>query len=215
MLYPLIKRIMDIICSVILLFVFWPVALIVAAAIKLETPKGPIFVELSDRVGKNGRVFRLLKFRSMIPNARYLQFHDPRYENYLKEYKKKSYKLENDPLRTKVGKFIVKYSLDETPQFINVLKGEMSMVGPRPYYPDELDDQKNRYPETADLIQKALSVRPGITGQWQVSGRSQLNFDKRIELDARYAQNLSLWYDLQILCKTTFVMISGRGSGVS
>ena len=213
--YIQFKRVMDIFLSIFLLILFFPVDLLVAIAIKIESPQGPVFVEWSDRVGKQGKVFRLLKFRSMIPNARYLQFHDPKFENYLKEYKKKSYKLENDPLRTKVGKFICKYSLDETPQFINVLKGEMSMVGPRPYYPDELDDQTNRYPETADLIQKALSVRPGITGQWQVSGRSQLNFDKRIELDARYAQNLSLWYDLQILFKTPFVMISGRGSGVS
>ena len=213
--YIQFKRVMDIFLSIFLLILFFPVDLLVAIAIKIESPQGPVFVEWSDRVGKDGSVFRLLKFRSMVPNARYLQFHDTKYENYLKEYKKKSYKLENDPLRTKVGKFICKYSLDETPQFINVLKGEMSMVGPRPYYPDELDDQKNRYPETADLIQKALSVRPGITGQWQVSGRSQLNFDKRIELDARYAQNLSLWYDLQILFKTPFVMISGRGSGVS
>ncbi|KKU64933.1 MAG: Undecaprenyl-phosphate galactose phosphotransferase [Candidatus Amesbacteria bacterium GW2011_GWA1_47_16] len=214
MLYPLIKRIMDIICSVILLFVFWPVALIVAAAIKLETPKGPIFVELSDRVGKNGRVFRLLKFRSMIPNARYLQFHDPRYKEYLKNFKKNSYKVENDPLRTSVGRVIVKYSLDETPQFINVLKGDMSLVGPRPYYPDELAEQKKRFPNTDGSIQKALSVRPGITGQWQVSGRSDLNFDKRIELDANYAANMSLWYDLKILLKTPYVMLSGKGSGV-
>ena len=150
----------------------------------------------------------------MIPNARYLQFHDPRYKEYLKNFKKNSYKVENDPLRTSVGRVIVKYSLDETPQFINVLKGDMSLVGPRPYYPDELAEQKKRFPNTDGSIQKALSVRPGITGQWQVSGRSDLNFDKRIELDANYAANMSLWYDLKILLKTPYVMLSGKGSGV-
>jgi len=150
----------------------------------------------------------------MVPNARYLQFHDPRYKSYLKEFKKSSYKLENDPLRTKIGKFIVKYSLDETPQFFNVLKGDMSLIGPRPYYPDELDEQRKRYPQTIRLINKALSVKPGVTGKWQVSGRSELNFDKRIDLDADYAENMSLWYDLKILFKTPFVMLSGKGSGV-
>jgi lipopolysaccharide/colanic/teichoic acid biosynthesis glycosyltransferase len=178
-------------------------------------PQGPIFVEWSDRVGKDGKVFRLLKFRSMVPNARYLQFNDPKYKQYLKEFKKNSFKIKDDPLRTKVGKFIVKYSIDETPQFINVIKGDMSLIGPRPYYPDELGEQKKKYPKSVPLIAKALSVRPGITGEWQVSGRSEVNFENRIEMDAHYAQRLNLWYDLKILFKTPFVMISGKGSGVS
>lgn len=213
--YAPIKRLMDLVFGLILFLAFFPIGILVAIAIKLESPNGPIFVEWSDRVGKDGNKFRLLKFRSMIPNARYLQFHDPKYKKYLEEFKKNSYKLKDDPFRTKIGKFIVKYSLDETPQFINIIKGDMSLVGPRPYYPDELDDQKKKFPQTAELIEKALSVRPGLTGQWQVSGRSNVNFDKRIELDAHYAKEMSLWYDLKILIKTPFVMLSGKGSGVS
>jgi lipopolysaccharide/colanic/teichoic acid biosynthesis glycosyltransferase len=215
MIYPIIKRLMDIILGTLLFLIFLPVGIVVAIAIKLESPNGPIFVELSDRVGKDGKNFRLLKFRSMIPNARWLQFNDPKYKHYLKEFKKNSYKLKDDPLRTKVGKFIVKYSLDETPQFINIIKGDMSLVGPRPYYPDELDEQKKKYPETKASIRKALSVRPGLTGQWQVSGRSDVNFDKRIQLDAHYAEKSSFCYDLKIILKTPYVMLSGKGSGVS
>lgn len=213
--YIHIKRLMDIFLGSVLFLIFLPIGIFVAIAIKLETPKGAIFVEMSDRVGKGGKKFRLLKFRSMIPNARWLQFNDPKYKKYLEEFKKNSYKLKDDPFRTKIGKFIVKYSLDETPQFINIIKGDMSLVGPRPYYPDELEDQEKKYPNTKQLIQKALSVRPGLTGQWQVTGRSDVNFDKRIELDAHYAEKSSFWYDLKIIFKTPYVMISGKGSGVS
>lgn len=212
--YPQIKRIIDLFIAFTAGLFFLPLSLLVALAIKIDSPSGPIFVEMSDRVGKHGKTFRLLKFRSMIPNARWLQFHDPKYKKYLREFKKNSYKLENDPFRTRVGKFIVKYSLDEVPQFFNVLKGDMSVVGPRPYYPDELDEQAKKFPNTRRLIQKALSAKPGITGQWQVSGRSEINFDKRIELDAHYSENMNFWYDLKILLKTPFVMLSGKGSGV-
>jgi len=212
--YYVTKRLIDIFFAGIGTLFFFPIGIIVAVAIKLESPKGPVFVESSDRVGKNGKTFRLYKFRSMIPNARYLQFHDPKLKKYLEEYKKNSFKVENDPLRTKVGKFIVKYSIDETPQFINVLNGEMSLVGPRPYYPDELEEQRKKYPHVTNLIKTALSVKPGMSGEWQVGGRSKINFDKRIEMDAHYALRKSLWYDLEILLKTPFVMISGSGSGV-
>jgi len=209
-----LKRLIDIIVAGFGSIIFLPISLIVAVAIKFESPQGPIFVEMSDRVGKDGKPFRLLKFRSMIPNARWLQFHDPKFKKYLKEFKKNSYKLENDPLRTQVGKYIVKYSLDEVPQFLNVLMGDMSIVGPRPYYPDELEEQAKKYPKTKGLIKKALAAKPGITGQWQVSGRSDINFDKRIEMDALYSENMNFWYDLRILLKTPFVMLSGKGSGV-
>lgn len=214
MIYSITKRLIDIVVSSIGFILFFPIGVIVAIAIKRESPNGPIFVESSDRVGKDGKTFRLYKFRSMIPNARYLQFHDPKLKKYLEEFKKNSYKLENDPLRTNIGKFIVKYSLDETPQFINVLKGEMSIVGPRPYYPDELEEQGKKYPHAKSLIATALTVKPGITGEWQVGGRCNINFDKRISMDANYAKRASLWYDLKILFKTPYIMISGSGSGV-
>ncbi len=213
--YEPIKRVMDIVLVTILGIVFLPIDIIVAILIKLESPEGPVFVEMSHRVGKDGKLFRLLKFRSMIPNAHHRLYHDPKYKDLLEEYKKNSYKVVNDPRVTKIGRFIRKFSIDETPQFVNVLRGEMSLIGPRPYYPEEIENQRKKYPQVSDLIKDALSVRPGITGEWQVSGRSDVNFDKRIELDAKYAQNLSFIHDMKILFKTPLVMLSGKGSGIS
>lgn len=213
--YSHLKRLEDLVVSIILIIFFLPISVVVAILIKLEKPSGPIFADTPPRVGKNGKLFYTFKFRSMIPNAvQYLQDHP----ELLEEYKKSSFKLHNDPRVTKIGRFIRKYSLDEVPQFINVLKGEMSVIGPRPYYADELEDQQKKYPHTKELVVKALSVRPGITGIWQVSGRSNVNFDKRIEMDAVYVKSISgnliksLWYDLKILLKTPYVMISGRGA---
>lgn len=207
--YSSLKRVGDIVLAIFLGLLFLPVGLVVALAIKLESPDGPILADTPNRVGQGGRLFRTYKFRSMIPNAvAYLKSHP----QLLREYKKSSFKLHHDPRVTRVGRFIRKYSLDEVPQFINILKGEMSLIGPRPYYADELEEQQRKYPGTANLVRLALSVRPGITGIWQVSGRSEINFDKRIELDAQYAQNHNLWYDLKILVKTPFVMLSGKGA---
>lgn len=207
--YETLKRIMDIFLAVSLGTIFLPVSLIVVVAIKLESPDGPIFADTPPRVGKNGKLFVTYKFRSMIPNAvNYLKEHPELFE----KYKKNSFKLIDDPRVTSVGKFIRKYSLDEVPQFINVLLGDMSLIGPRPYYKDELEEQQRKYPFTKESVRRTLSVRPGITGIWQVSGRSEVNFDKRIEMDAHYAKELNLWYDLNILLKTPFVMLSGRGA---
>ncbi len=207
--YEYLKRIIDIFLAIFLGTLFLPVSLIVALAIKLESPNGPVFADTPPRVGKNGRLFRTYKFRSMIPNAvEYLKSNP----DLLEKYKKSSFKLHDDPRVTKVGRFIRKYSLDEVPQFVNILKGEMSLIGPRPYYSDELEEQQAKYPQTKDLVKKALSVHPGITGIWQVSGRSAINFDKRIEMDSHYVRNMSLWYDLKILLKTPFVMLSGKGA---
>jgi lipopolysaccharide/colanic/teichoic acid biosynthesis glycosyltransferase len=210
--YLPIKRAMDFSLAIILGVFFFPICVFTAIAIKLESPSGPIFADTPKRLGKNGRPFYPYKFRSMIPNAHYLIHNDPKYKKLFEEYKKNSYKLKEDPRWTKVGKFIRKYSIDEMPQFINVLKGEMSVVGPRPYYPDELEIQVQKYPNTKESIKLALSVRPGITGQWQVSGRSDINFDKRIDMDAHYAKHVSLWYDLKILFKTPLAMLSGKGA---
>lgn len=210
--YEYIKRYIDIFLAVFLGILFLPVSLIVALAIKIESPNGPVFADTPPRVGKDGKLFNTYKFRSMIPNAYELIRTDPKLKQLFEEYKKNSFKLTDDPRVLKVGKIIRKYSLDEVPQFINVMMGDMSVIGPRPYYKDELEEQQRKYPNTKHLVKKALSVRPGITGLWQVSGRSEINFDKRVELDAHYANNLGPWYDLVILLKTPQVMLSGKGA---
>lgn len=206
-----LKKIIDIFGSLILLIIFSPISLITALIIKIDSP-GPIFADVPERIGEKGKKFKMYKFRSMISNAHFLLRKDQRFEKLFNEYKKSSYKLRNDPRITKVGKFIRKHSFDEIPQLINVLKGEMSIVGPRAYYPDELENQLAEYPETKKLVNKVLSVRPGVTGLWQVSGRSEVNFDKRIAIDAGYVDNMSLWRDLQIIFKTPLIMISGKGA---
>ncbi|MBU2592711.1 MAG: sugar transferase [Patescibacteria group bacterium] len=210
--YFIIKRVMDIFFGIFLGLFFLPISLATALAIKLDS-KGPVFADTPKRVSKNGRLFHLYKFRSMIVDAHNLLRTDPRYKNLYEKYKKGSYKLsiEEDPRITKVGRFIRKYSIDEVPQLINVLRGEMSLVGPRPYYPDELKEQEKKYPDTKNVIKEALSVKPGLTGLWQVSGRSNVNFDKRIKLDAYYARRKSILLDLIIILKSPWVMIGGRG----
>lgn len=209
--YEFLKRIIDIVSSIILLIVFFPVIIIVAIAIKLDSP-GPVFADTPERVGKNGKLFKMYKFRSMVANAHELLRENPEFAKLFDRYKRGSYKLRNDPRITKVGKFIRIHSLDEIPQFINVLKGEMSLVGPRAYYPDELKEQQKKYPHTRDSVKIVLSIKPGITGFWQVSGRSEVNFDKRIEMDAHYVRKRSLVYDLGIIAKSPWAMISGKGA---
>ena len=206
-----LKRFIDIILSLALIVPFLPVCIIAAIAIKLNS-KGSVFADVPERVGEDIRKFRMYKFRSMINNAHHLLRTDPSFKSLYEEYKKSSYKLRKDPRITLVGRFIRKHSIDEIPQLINVLKGEMSIVGPRAYYPDELNEQQKKYPHTKELVRKVLSVKPGITGLWQVSGRSEINFDKRIALDATYVDNISLWKDLKIILETPVVMITGKGA---
>jgi lipopolysaccharide/colanic/teichoic acid biosynthesis glycosyltransferase len=148
----------------------------------------------------------------MFVNAHKLMMTDPKYKELYEVYKNSGYKLHNDPRVTKIGRFIRKYSIDEMPQLFNVLKGEMSLVGPRAYYPDELENQQKKYPHTKELVRQMLEVKPGITGYWQVNGRSEVDFEKRIQMDAYYAQKKSLWLDILIILKTPFVMISGKGA---
>ncbi len=209
--YQIIKRTIDLVGAVFLLAIFTPVMILAAVVVKL-TSSGPIFADTPDRVGKNGKKFYAYKFRSMVVNAHKLLRNDPKFKKLYQKYKRSSYKLYDDPRVTKVGKVIRKYSIDETPQLLNVLKGEMSIVGPRPYYVDELDEQQKKYPKTEKLVKEMLSVKPGITGFWQVSGRSEVNFDKRIEMDAYYARKRSIILDILVLLKTPWAMISGRGA---
>lgn len=211
MLYYFLKRVLDIIVALISIIIFLPVVIIFAILIRLDS-EGPIFADTPKRVGRNGTLFRMFKFRSMVRNAHELLITDPEFKKLYEEYKKGGYKLRGDPRITRVGKFIRKYSIDEIPQFLNVLRGEMSIVGPRAYYPDEIRDQQKEYPHTQDAVKIVLSVKPGITGVWQVSGRSGINFDKRIHLDAQYAKRKSILYDLYIILKTPFAMLSGKGA---
>ncbi len=206
-----IKPLVDAIGGLILLIIFSPVCLAVTLAIKLDS-QGPIFADVPERVGQNGKKFKMYKFRSMINNAHYLLRTDPEFKELFKQYKKGNYKLKNDPRITRVGKFIRKHSLDEIPQLLNVIKGEMSLVGPRAYYPDELENQQKEFPHVKKLVKKVLLVKPGMTGLWQVSGRSEINFDERIVLDARYVDQVSLVRDISIMLKTPWVMVTGRGA---
>lgn len=209
--YEFLKRLLDIILSLILLIIFFPIIIVIIIAINLDSP-GPILADTPERVGKNGRLFKMYKFRSMIPNAHEILRENPKYAHLYEAYKKGSYKLKDDPRITRVGHFIRKHSLDEVPQFMNVLKGEMSLVGPRAYYSDELRDQQKKYPYTKDAVKIVLSVKPGITGFWQVYGRSEINFDKRIQMDADYVRKRSILYDVWIILKSPWAMISGKGA---
>lgn len=211
MLHIFTKRVLDIILSLFLLIIFSPIILLTMIAIKLNS-RGPALADTPARVGRNGRLFRMYKFRSMVRNAHELLTTDPEFEKLYEQYKKSGYKLRRDPRITGVGKFIRKYSLDELPQFVNVLKGDMSIVGPRAYYLDELREQQVKYPHTKEAVKIVLSIKPGITGVWQVTGRSEINFDKRIELDASYAKKKSILYDLTLIAKTPFAMLSGKGA---
>lgn len=211
MAYDVAKRIIDIVFSIILLVLFFPIIVIAAVAIALDS-EGPILADTPRRLGKDGKLFKMYKFRSMVKNAHEALVYNPQYSKLYDQYKKSGYKLKGDPRITRVGKFIRKYSIDEAPQFVNVLRGEMSIVGPRAYYPDELKEQQKKYPHTKGAVKVVLSVKPGITGVWQVSGRSEINFDKRIRMDATYAHRRSLVYDFYIILKTPFAMLSGKGA---
>jgi len=211
MFYDFGKRLIDLIGSLIAGIVFLPVCLLTALAIKLDS-KGPVLADTPERIGRNGRLFKLYKFRSMIVNAHHLLRDDPEFKQLYQQYKRGSYKLKDDPRVTRMGKFIRKHSIDEIPQLLNVIKGEMSLVGPRPYYSDELKEQQEKYPQTKNLVKVVLSVKPGITGIWQVSGRSEINFDKRMEMDANYVKRRSLLLDIIILLKSPWAMITGKGA---
>lgn len=209
--YEVSKRLIDIAFSLTLLILFLPIIILVAIAIKLDS-SGPILADTPERVGQRGKPFKMFKFRSMIQNAHIILRENPEFAALYENYKKGSYKLKNDPRITRVGRFIRKHSLDEVPQLYNILIGDMSLVGPRAYYPDELRDQQKKYPETREAVKIVLSVKPGLTGFWQVSGRSEINFDKRIEMDAEYVRKRSILYDIAIIAKTPWAMIAGKGA---
>ena len=215
MLYDFLKRTIDIIGSIFTLILFAPIILVVAILIKL-TSQGTIFYA-PERVGKGGRMFEMLKFRSMyMYKIRGKLVHAQKYletnPKLMRQYQKNSFKLTDDPRTTPVGKIIRKYSLDEIPQLINVLIGDMSLVGPRAYQKDELVHQQKIYPQTSKFVKIILETRPGASGPWQVSGRSFINFDKRVEMDALYVKRRSTIYDFWIIIKTPIAMIGAKGA---
>lgn len=208
--YKISKRTIDIIISMSVIILFSPVFIITAILIKMDGTGGPILADMPKRVGKNYKMFFMYKFRSMVPNAHaYMMNHPELYEKYKRQNHKLS--VEEDTRITKIGRRIRKTSIDEFPQFFNVLKGEMSFVGPRAYFKQELEDHMQHYPQTKKLIRQALTVKPGITGPWQVGGRNELNFSQRIRLDADYASRKSLWFDIKIILKTPYAVLFQRG----
>lgn len=208
MFYDFLKRLLDIIGSFIGIIILSPLFAFVAIAIKLDS-SGPILAQTPMRAGKDGRLFRIYKFRSMVENAQEILEKNPKL---LAEYKKNSYKIFNDPRITEVGKMLRRFSVDELPQLFNILNGEMSMVGPRAYYPYELEEQQKKYPESRKYVKIILSGKPGLTGLWQVTGRSEIDFKHRVRIDAAYVEKKSILYDLWIILKTFPAVISGRGA---
>jgi exopolysaccharide production protein ExoY len=210
MVFDLLKRFLDIIGSIIGIIAFSPIMLITSIAIKLTSP-GPVFADIPMRVGKDGTMFKMYKFRSMYVGSHELLKNNPELFN---KYKANSYKLtiDEDPRITAIGRFIRKTSIDEMPQIFNIIKGEMSLVGPRAYFPDELEDQQKKYPSTREFVKIIKSAKPGLTGEWQVSGRSEINFDKRVEMDANYVKKRSIFYDIWLILKTIPAVLFARGS---
>lgn len=198
------KRVLDIIVAVGLFFLFFPIWIVVPLLIYFDSGWPIIFAH--KRVGRNGREFKLYKFRSMVPDADDILHR--RDKELLQKFKSGDWKIANDPRITRLGKILRSLTIDEFPQLYNVLKGEMSMVGPRAYVKKELDEQTERYPETKEYLQAILSVKPGITGPWQTGGRNEVPFSSRAKMDAAYAKKKSVWTDIMILLRTPQAMIS-------
>ena len=198
--YLVEKRVLDIMVAfVVLMLTLIPMAVIVLL-IRLESPGSAIYVH--NRIGKNGKPLPLLKFRSMLKNA------DQMIDSFTPEEKAEweaNYKLENDPRITKIGKFLRKSSLDELPQLINILRGELSIVGPRPVVEEELE----RY---GDQRAKFLSVTPGLTGYWQAYARSTCTYEERVEMELYYVDNANFWWDIKIMFATVGAVLRGKGA---
>ena len=196
--YKLIKSLFDILFSLIILVTLIPLFLIIALLIKLSS-RGSIFF-LQERIGKNNVPFNCIKFRTMYPEAKDILQNLLNKDEKIKKEFEETHKIKNDPRITTIGKLLRKTSLDELPQFFNVLRNEMSIVGPRPIVKAE----KKKYGK--NLI-KVLSIKPGITGLWQVSGRNNLTYKKRVKLDINYVKNYNLLMDIRILIRTFGVIL--------
>ena len=197
--YEAIKRLIDIICSFVGILVLSPLFIIIAIIIKF-TSKGPVFFS-QKRVGRNGKEFDMYKFRSMVVNAEELK-EKLAAQN---EMSGPMFKMKDDPRVTKVGKFIRKTSLDELPQLWNVLKGDMSLVGPRPSLPKEVA-------QFDEWMYKRLEVKPGLTCYWQVSGRNNIDFEDWMKLDVKYVKERNLWIDIKLIFKTVGVLFGDKNA---
>ena len=197
--YILAKRIMDLTLVTLSLPLFIPLLLLCAILVRVDSPGAPaIFVQ--ERTGRGGKRFRMYKFRTMVPNAEEMK----RELAHLNELQWPDFKITNDPRVTRVGRFLRKTSLDELPQILNVMKGEMSLVGPRP---------TSFSAETYDLWHtERLDVQPGVTGLWQLVGRGSMEFDERLRLDIAYIERRSLWLDIQILLRTIPAVLQRKGA---
>lgn len=198
--YLFAKRVIDVVGSVFGLLLLSIVFIAVAILIKIEDPKGPVFFT-QKRIGQNGKEFKMYKFRSMVSDA------EEKLQELLKynEVSGAMFKMKDDPRITKVGKFIRKTSIDELPQLFNVLKGEMSLVGPRPPLPREVELYSN-------YDKQRLLVTPGCTGLWQVSGRNSVGFNEMVELDLKYIEKRTLLFDLKIIIKTVLVLFGSKNA---
>lgn len=198
--YEFFKRIMDLVGSILGLVVLSPIFLVLAIIVKIDSP-GPVFFA-HKRLGHNGKLMKIYKFRTMVINAEELL------NNLSPEQKEefaRNFKLENDPRITKVGNFLRKSSLDELPQLLNILKGELSIVGPRPIVEKEIKNY-------GIYSEKLLTVKPGLTGNWQANGRSDTTYEERVEMDMQYIDNRSIWLDIKIIFKTFSAVIKKQGA---
>ena len=196
--YKITKRLFEIIFSIFIILFSIPLVLVLSLLIKLSS-RGPIFFK-QIRIGKDKKLFECIKFRTMSQEADDILNNLLLKDKALRKEFKKTQKLKNDPRITTIGKFLRKTSLDELPQFVNVLKGEMSLIGPRPI----VEEEKIRYGKNLD---KVLSIRPGITGLWQVSGRNKLSYKRRIMLDLIYVDERNIYMDFNILVRTVGVIL--------
>lgn len=198
-LYKVSKRALDVIASFLGLVILSPILLIVAILIKLES-KGPAIFAQS-RIGLNGKEFKMYKFRSMVQNAEELK------EKLAKQNEMSGpmFKIKNDPRVTKVGKFIRKTSIDELPQLLNILKGDMTLVGPRPSLPREVEKFES-------WMLKRLEVKPGLTCYWQVSGRNNIDFYEWMKLDLKYVNDMGFWLDIKLIFKTVAVLFGDKNA---
>lgn len=201
--YSFLKRTVDITASATALLLLSPVFLVTSLAIRKDSDGPAMFTQ--KRIGKDGKLFEIYKFRTMVPDADKKLFELLDKDEKAREEYKVNKKLKHDPRITKVGNFLRKTSIDELPQLINVLKGDMSLVGPRPYLPREKEDM-------GDYYNTIIESKPGITGLWQVSGRSNTTFEDRLEFDKEYTENKGFFYDMGLLTKTVGVVIHKDGA---